>query len=43
MEPSCEVEEISERIARLVPRVPADAIGFVTHDAIVAAVLADPA
>lgn len=43
MEPSCEVEEVFERIARLVPRAPVDATGCVTHDAMVAAVLADPA
>jgi len=35
------IDEVSELIARLLPDLPADSAGFVTHHAIVNAVLAD--
>lgn len=41
MEPSFKIAEVSELIARLLPRLPTDSAGFVTHHAIVTAVLAD--
>ena len=41
MDPSFNIEEVSELIARLVPRLKGDAAGFVTHHEIVSGVLAD--
>jgi hypothetical protein len=42
MEPSFRQSDVFPLIARLITRVPGDANGFVSHDAIVAVVLADP-
>jgi hypothetical protein len=40
--PAFSIEEVSKVIARLVPRLPGDATGFVTHHVIVSGLLADP-
>jgi len=42
MESSFRHREVFPVIARLIPQLPGDAMGFVDHDAIVTAVLADP-
>lgn len=42
MEPSFRHSEVFPLIARLITRIPGDASGFVNHDAIVTAILADP-
>lgn len=39
MESSCNIDAVSELIARLLPHLPADHTGFVSHDAIVSAVV----
>ena len=43
MNPAFNIEEVSELIARLVPVLPGDEMGFVSHHVIVSGLLADPA